>query len=42
MVIAFDFDWTVARGGWPDITKAKLNKVVVDWLKNERRWATNW
>jgi hypothetical protein len=37
MVIAFDFDWTVACGGWPDITKAKLNKVVADWLKKRKR-----
>lgn len=37
MVIAFDFDWTVARGGWPDINKAKLNKVVVDWLKKRKK-----
>ena len=30
MVIAFDFDWTVACGGWPNITKAKLNKILAE------------
>ena len=33
MVIAFDFDGTVATDGWPDISKAKPNRAVIDWLK---------
>ena len=33
MVIVFDFDGTVATDGWPDISKAKPNRAVIDWLK---------
>lgn len=36
MVIAFDFDGTVADGGWPDIWKARPNRVVIDWLKRRK------
>lgn len=36
MVIAFDFDGTVAIDGWPDIGNARANRVVIDWLKKRK------
>lgn len=35
--IAVDFDGTICNGGWPDITKGKANKVVIDWLKSRQK-----